>query len=372
MSLYCRKQPILKKIIVSVTNDLTTDQRVDKVCNTLYNGGYEVLLIGKRTKNSKPFHRNYTTKRIKLLFQNGVLFYAEFNLRLFFFLLLSKKTILLANDLDTLMPNYLVGKLQRKKVVFDSHELFSEIPELVHRPFVKKIWTLLENWIVPNLKNAYTVCDSIAVHYAKKYTTKFNVIRNLPVYKNSNHIGEFLFDTSGKKVILYQGAVNIGRGLELMIDSMAFLPNCIFVIIGTGDIFNELETLILKKNLANKIKLLGQVSPQKLHSITPLADLGISLEEDLGLNYRYALPNKIFDYIQAEVPVLVADLPEMKKIVTAYKVGEIVADNTPKMLAKQIEKLLDKNFSVALKAAKNDLIWEHQEQDLLAIFEKLH
>ncbi|MDB4216693.1 penicillin acylase family protein [bacterium] len=131
------------------------------------------------------------------------------------------------------------------------------------------------------------------------------------------------------------------------------------------------ETLILKKKLANKIKLLGQVSPQKLHSITPLADLGISLEEDLGLNYRYALPNKIFDYLQAEVPVLVADLPEMKKIVTAYKVGEIVADNTPKMLAKQIEKLLEKNFSVALKAAKNDLIWEHQEQELLAIFERL-
>lgn len=371
MSLYCSKQPILEKIIVSVTNDLTTDQRVDKVCNTLYNGGYEVLLIGKKHKNSKPFHRNYATKRIKLLFQKGVLFYAEFNLRLFFFLLFSKKTILLANDLDTLMPNYLVGKLQRKKVVFDSHELFSEIPELVHRPFVKKIWTLLENWILPNLKNAYTVCDSIALYYAKKHTTKFNVIRNLPMYKNSNRVGEFLFDTSEKKVILYQGAVNVGRGLELMIDSMTFLPNCIFVIIGTGDIFKELEAWIKKKNLGNQIKLLGQISPQKLHTITPLAHLGVSLEEDLGLNYRFALPNKIFDYIQAEVPVLVSDLPEMKKIVMDFKVGEIVSNRTPKILAKQIEKLLEKNFSIALKVAKNDLIWEHQERDLRAIFENL-
>ena len=372
MSLYCSKQPILKKIIVSVTNDLTTDQRVDKVCNTLHNGGYEVLLIGKKTKSSKPFHRNYTTKRIKLLFQKGVLFYAEFNLRLFFFLLFSKKTILLANDLDTLMPNYLVGKLQRKKVVFDSHELFSEIPELVHRPFVKKIWTLLENWMLPNLKNAYTVCDSIALYYAKKYTTEFKVIRNLPISKNNQPRGEFLFDTSEKKVILYQGAVNIGRGLELMIDCMALLPNCLFVIVGTGDIFKELKTLITEKNLGNQVKLLGQISPEKLHTITPLADLGVSLEEDLGLNYRFALPNKIFDYIQAEIPVLVSDLPEMKKIVLDYEVGEIVADNTPKLLAKQIEKLLEKNFSIALKAAKKDLIWEHQEQDLLAIFEKLH
>jgi glycosyltransferase involved in cell wall biosynthesis len=371
LSLYCSKQPALKKIIVSVTNDLTIDQRVDKVCTTLHDEGYEVLLIGRKLKNSKPIDRNYATKRIKLLFQKGVFFYAEFNLRLFFFLLFSKKTILLANDLDTLVPNYLIGKLQRKKLVFDSHELFSEIPELVHRPFVKKIWTLLENWLLPNLKNAYTVCDSIAHYYAKKYNTKFNVIRNLPTHKNSAIRSEFVFDTSGKKVIIYQGSVNVGRGLELMIDTISFLPNCILVIVGSGDISKELETLVSKKKLENQVKLFGAVSPQKLHTITPLANLGISIEEDLGLNYRFALPNKIFDYIQAEVPVLVSDLPEMKKIITDYKVGEVVTNRTPKILAEQIEKLLDKNFSIALKTAKNDLIWEHQEQDLRAIFENL-
>jgi glycosyltransferase involved in cell wall biosynthesis len=103
-----------------------------------------------------------------------------------------------------------------------------------------------------------------------------------------------------------------------------------------------------------------------------LADLGISLEEDLGLNYRFALPNKIFDYIQAEIPVLVSDLPEMKKIVSDYKVGEIVSNRTPKILAKQIEQILEKNFAVALKEAKKDLIWEHQAQELRAIFENSH
>lgn len=362
----------MKKIIVSVTNDLTTDQRVDKVCNTLLKGGYAVLLVGKKNKNSIAIHRNYPTKRFNLLFQKGVFFYAEFNLRLFFFLLCTKKTILLANDVDTLIPNYLVGKLQRKKLVFDSHELFSEIPELVHRPLVKKIWVLLENWMLPNLKNAYTVCDSIAQHYAKKYATEFKVIRNLPIAKNKQPRGEFLFDTSEKKIILYQGAVNVGRGLELMIDCMAFLPNCILVIVGTGDIFKELKTLITAKNLGNQVKLLGQISPEKLHTFTPLADLGISLEEDLGLNYRFALPNKIFDYIQAEIPVLVSDLPEMKKIVSDYKVGEIVSNRTPKILAKQIEQILEKNFAVALKEAKKDLIWEHQAQELRAIFENSH
>ena len=299
------------------------------------------------------------------------MFYAELNLRLFFLLLFLKKNVLLANDLDTLLPNYIVSKLLRKKLVFDSHELFSEIPELVYRPFVKKIWIHLENQMLPTLKNTYTVCDSIANYYAEKYQTKFNVIRNLPVKKNNISFSKLSFDTSGKKIILYQGAVNMGRGLEFIVDTMPFLSNCILFIVGTGDIINKLKKLVINKNLEKKVKFLGQLTPKKLQTITPLAALGISVEEDLGLNYRFALPNKIFDYIQAEVPILVSDLPEMKKIVTDYKVGEIVKNREPKKVAKQIKELLKKDFSSELKVAKKALIWEHQENELLAIFKNL-
>ena len=371
MYLYCSKEYQLKKIIISVSNDLTTDQRVAKVCNTLHNAGFEILLIGRKLQNSKPLKRKYQTKRISLFFHKGILFYAELNLRLFFLLLFLKKNVLLANDLDTLLPNYIVSKLLRKKLVFDSHELFSEIPELVYRPFVKKIWIHLENQMLPTLKNTYTVCDSIANYYAEKYQTKFNVIRNLPVKKNNISFSKLSFDTSGKKIILYQGAVNMGRGLEFIVDTMPFLSNCILFIVGTGDIINKLKKLVINKNLEKKVKFLGQLTPKKLQTITPLAALGISVEEDLGLNYRFALPNKIFDYIQAEVPILVSDLPEMKKIVTDYKVGEIVKNREPKKVAKQIKELLKKDFSSELKVAKKVLIWEHQENELLAIFKNL-
>ena len=162
--------------------------------------------------------------------------------------------------------------------------------------------------MLPKLKNTYTVCDSIANYYAEKYQTKFNVIRNLPVKKNSTSFSKLSFDTSGKKIIIYQGALNMGRGLEFIIDTMPFLSNCILIIVGTGDIAKKLKKLVINKNLEKKVKFLGQLPPKKLQTITPLAALGISLEEDLGLNYRYALPNKIFDYIQAEVPILVSDL----------------------------------------------------------------
>lgn len=360
----------MKKIIVSVTNDLITDQRVAKVCNTLNNYGFKIVLVGRKFTNSKPLERNYKTKRFSLFFNKGFLFYAEYNLRLFFFLLFSKKDILLSNDLDTLLPNYFISKIQHKKLVFDSHELFSEIPELINRPSVKKIWISLENYIVPKLKNNYTVCKSIANYYEEKYNTNFEVIKNLPTKKTVIN-GKLPFSIKAKKVILYQGAINIGRGLDLLIDTLLYLENFVLVIIGTGNILEELKQKVSLKKLDNKVFFLGKLTPKELQGITPLANLGISLEEDLGLNYRYALPNKIFDYIQAEIPVLVSNLPEMKQVVLDYKVGEIVTNRTPNSLALQINKISTKDFSKQLKQAKETLIWENQEEKLVAIFKKL-
>lgn len=371
LSLYCNKHLYLKKIIVTVTNDLTSDQRVHKVCRTLHNAGYDVFLIGRKLSNSKPLNRSYRTKRISLLFNKGILFYAEFNLRLFFVLLFYKKDVLLANDLDTLLPNYLISKLQIKKLVYDSHELFSEIPELVNKPFTKKVWRSLERRVLPNLKNTYTVSNSIADYYDKKYQTKFKVIRNLPLMIRTISKGNFSFDHKGEKIILYQGALNIGRGLELIINTMPFISNCILVIIGNGDIIKNLKSYVKNINLVKKVRFLESLTPNELQKITPLANIGISIEEDLGLNYRFSLPNKIFDYINAEVPILVSNLPEMRKIIDTHKVGEIVKDRSPQKLALQIKELLKKDYSEELKKAKKELIWENQEEELLAIFRNI-
>jgi glycosyltransferase involved in cell wall biosynthesis len=368
--LYCTKICTLKKIIVTVTNDLSTDQRVDKVCTTLFNDGYKVLLVGRKLKNSVPISRDYKTKRIKLLFNQGFLFYTEFNFRIFLLLFFSKKDILLSNDLDSLAANYTVSVLQNKKLVYDSHELFSEIPELVHRPFVKNFWSSIEKLLLPKLKNTYTVCKSIADFYDKRYATNFKVVRNLPTFKKIE-TGKLPFSTDGKKIIIYQGALNIGRGLELMIDAMEYLENYLLIIVGNGDIIAELKERIKNKSTENNVHFLGKLLPIELQKITPLADIGLSLEEDLGLNYRYALPNKIFDYIQAEIPILVSDLPEMKQIVLEYKVGEIIALRTPKSLAEQIQTMLKNDYSESIVKAKQILTWEHEKVTLENIFKNL-
>ena len=138
------------KAIVSVINDLVTDRRVHKTCLILTEQGYEVILVGRVLKNSLPLDKRiYKTHRMKLLFEKGVAFYAEFTIRLFLFLLKNKASLLVVNDLDTLFPNYYFSKRRKIALVYDSHEIFCEVPELQHTPLKKKIWEGLEKRIVP-------------------------------------------------------------------------------------------------------------------------------------------------------------------------------------------------------------------------------
>ncbi len=335
---------------------------------------FEVLLIGRQLKNSKNLNRTYKTFRFKLLFNKGFLFYAEYNFRLFFKLLFLKKDILLANDLDSLLSNYFISKISKTKLVYDSHELFTELPELINRPFTKEIWSLIEGFILPKIRNCYTVCESIANYYNTKYSTNFQVIRNYPEQSKLIQPNKFPFDIENEKIILYQGALNKGRGLELMIDTMQYIDNAIFVIIGDGDLTHELKEKVISTNTSNRVKFVKKKFPEELQKLTILADLGISIEEDLGLNYRFALPNKLFDYIQARIPVLVSNLPEMSQMVLKHNVGEIITDRNSKDMAMQINALLRKGknyYSKALEKASKELTWQNESKKIIHIFKNI-
>ena len=169
-----------RRVIVSVTNDLSTDQRVKKVCESLLKLDLEILLIGRNLPDSRSIKRPYKYLRMNLLFNKGALFYAEYNLRLFLILLFSKVDVYHSNDLDTLLANYLASIIRRKPIVYDSHEYFTGVPEIQNKTFVKKVWTTIENHIFPKLKHIFTVNQSIASLYEKQYGKKLKVIRNIP------------------------------------------------------------------------------------------------------------------------------------------------------------------------------------------------
>jgi glycosyltransferase involved in cell wall biosynthesis len=303
-----------------------------------------------------------------------MLFYAEFNIRLFLFLLFHRADLLLSNDLDSLPANFLASRLKRIPLVYDSHEYFTEVPELIGRPRVRRFWEWLERKLVPGVNAAYTVSESIASIYSAKYHVPFDVVRNLPLRFFPAESVTAPANREHRKVIMYQGALNKGRGLIPVIQAMEVLPDMDLWLAGGGDEEQNLRALVAAAKL-NNVKFLGRLPLEELKYITCRADAGISVEEDMGLSYRYALPNKLFDYIQARIPVVVSNLPEMARIVRAYGIGLVAESHDPAELASDLRKALTDGalraeWKINLEKAANELNWDHEEKTVEKIFRK--
>ena len=370
---------VMTSILLSVTNDLATDQRVHRVATTLTKNGAKVTLVGRLLKNSLPLNRGYKTYRMRLLFTKGPFFYAEYNVRLFLYLAFSRVDILVANDLDTLPANYLVSVLRRKKIVYDTHEYFCGVPELQDRKLVQAIWRKIEQFIFPRLIYIYTVNISIALLYEEEYGKKIDIVRNVPMrIERDNWPGRSdLGLPEDKKIILLQGAgININRGAEEALRAVLYLNNVILLIIGGGDVINTLKMMASEMELGEKVIFKPKMPYDELICYTRLADIGLSLDKDTNINYRYSLPNKLFDYIQAQIPVLCSNLVEVVNVVNTWQIGKIVESHEPKYLASIIREMLENIHQINmwkknLAKAAEELCWEKEEQMLMGIYGKL-
>lgn len=368
--------------IISVINDLVSDQRVHRTALTLKQSGYSVLLVGrKRRKSPTMLLREYQTYRMVLLFEKGPFFYAEFNLRLFFFLLTHKASLLISNDLDTLLPNFLIQKLRKTELVYDAHEYFTGVPELARRPFVQRIWKRIELQLMPSIRHMVTVNDSIAALYQKEYGIVPLVIRNIPLTKKTESgYTPSRFDlelSDDKKIILLQGAgININRGAEEAVSAMQFTEGAILLIIGDGDVIPALKSMTLDLNLQDKIRFLPRQPLERLAAYTAMADIGITFDKDTNINYRYSLPNKLFDYIQAGLPVLASPLPEVKKIIDEYGCGAFIENHNPQHIAACFTQFMNDDQFLSecrTNALKASIILngETEQKPLLSLFKQL-
>jgi len=353
-----------ERILIAVSNDLVTDQRVLKVSGSLFNHGYEVFLIGRRQKNTLNNRIAFPHKRFRLLFNRSFLFYAELNIRLFLYLLFSKADIYYANDTDTLLACFLASKIRKKQLIFDAHELFPETPELQDRPFIKKFWTKIEDLIFPHLDTSFTVCSSIADYYRNKYGINMQVLRNVP------HLSELSKERKitipNKKIILYQGAVNMGRGLEWVIDAMLYIENAVLYIIGDGDLFTKLKQKVKTLGLELKVIFHGKVSGEELQNYTSSGNIGLCLLENRGLSYYYSLPNRVFAYLHAHVPILASPFPEIVQIVKKHQTGVLTDEYEPRKLAETIQTMLENPMDTThFDTVKKLYCWEQEEKILL-------
>ncbi|MBK9255338.1 MAG: glycosyltransferase [Saprospiraceae bacterium] len=365
----------VKKLVFTVTNDLVQDQRMHRICTTLINEDYDVLLVGRKKSGSgEVLTLPFRQRRLFCFFQKGFLFYAEYNIRLFFFLMGLKFDLVCSIDTDTLAPCRMVSWLNGKKMTYDAHEYFTEVPELEGRMFVKLFWKWVEFLFLRGCNACYTVNKSLASIFTEKYGIPFTAIYNVPEMVSEYNSNENL--TSDHKILFYQGVLNKGRGLEDIILAMEFLPDFKLQIAGEGDLSEALRNLAMHSGASERIKFLGWLTPTELKTKTTEVWLGLNLLDKKSLSYYYSLANKFFDYMHAGVPSLNMNFPEYVQIIEEYPIGICVEDHKPETLVKVIKELgnnmaLYDSLKVNCRVASKKYNWENEAVKLSELYRKV-
>ena len=347
------------------------------MCDTLTKNNLDITLVGRQLQHSLNINRPYSTVRFKLIFNKGALFYMEYNLRLFFFLLYRRFDIYHSNDLDTLLPMWLTAFIFNKKLVYDSHEYFMGVPEIQNRYFVKKVWSSIESFIFPKLKYVFTVNESISDLYFKDYKIRPLVIRNLPnksslkKVKSKKDLGLPL----DKKLVILQGSgINVDRGAEELLEAISLQDDFFLSVVGKGDVIDKLKKRCTKIDLINKVLFVPTLPYSQMMQFTLNSDVGVSLDKNNNINYQFSLPNKIFDYAKAEIPFVSTNLVEIRKIAEQHHTGVLISTLKPESIIKGLNNAIalkeSKNFISNITKMNSTLNWERESISLLKTYEK--
>lgn len=368
--LFLSKKRMSLRIVCTVTNDLNYDQRMIRICNSLSAAGYTVELVGvKKKKSPALLSQKFLQKRIPVLFEKGKFFYIEYNLKLFFYLLFTKAAIFCAIDLDTIVPVYYASVCRKKKRVYDAHELFTEMQEVMSRPMIYKMWSWVERKYVRRFPVGYTVGAYIADIFKERYQVDYSLVRNITVLR------PITIPVKNERYILYQGAVNVGRCFEYLIPAMRNV-NAPLIICGEGNFFEEAKQIARENNLEEKVIFKGYVPPDELRNYTLNAYIGITLFEALATSNKYSLANRFFDYLHNGVPQLCVKYPEYEKINADYEVAHLIESPTVENIAAGLNYLLEQDsyyhrLQQNCLQAREKYCWQHEEKTLLNIYQQL-
>ncbi|WP_315824171.1 glycosyltransferase [Paraflavitalea speifideaquila] len=356
----------MKQLVFTVTNDLSYDQRMIRICTSLSQAGYGVKLIGRKMDNSVPLKSSLSTKKGYPVFfkRERVLYRIQY--QAIFYLITTKLDVICAIDLDTILPCYWVSAIKGIPRIYDAHELFCEMKEVVIRPRIYRFWKRVERFAVPRFKAGYTVNQPIADAFKDMYGVNYAVIRNVPV--------EYPLTIPHKKekYILYQGTVNEGRSFETLIPAMQQVPARL-IICGDGNFMEQAKQLVAAHKLEEKVIFKGRVLPQELIDYTVNAWIGITLFENKGLSNYYSLANRFFDYIQAGIPQLGVDYPVYREINNQYQIAVLIDDLGADNIAGQLNRLLnDEHLYLGLQqnclTARGIFNWQQEEQKLVTFY----
>ncbi len=373
----------MKKVTSLVLNNFKNDSRVLKENISLQNAGYDVVVVALHEGSLQEFEMvgNISVHRIKLKSRGWsknrliqLVKYLEFIYRAIKGY--KDSDIVHCNDLNTLPVGVLIKKFFNKdvKIVYDAHEYETETNGLggIQKHLVKR----LEKLLIKHVDKSITVSETIANKYVKLYSIKKPaLVLNTPPYEEIEKRDIFrkvLNISKEQTIFLYQGRLSKGRGIEILLEAFKQIDNkSVLIFMGYGPLEGKIKKI---QEEQGNIYFYHAVNPDVLLEYTSSADFGISTIEDSCLSYRYCLPNKMFEYTMADVPIIVSNLPEMKRVVLDYHIGVVVKENTTQGLIEAIEKVLilnQKEIQKNIQKVKEIYNWEEQEKVLLEVYEGL-
>lgn len=273
---------------------------------------------------------------------------------------------------------YAISTAKRKYLIYDSREIYSELGPLSDSSMKQMAISKAEKIYIKSV-DEIVVSGENDMKYLKTYFEqdyKYHIIKNLPPFKNiikSNIIREKFEIPKSDLILIYQGEILPGRGLVPVLKAMKLTQKVSLVIFGDGPMRNQFETASNKLGLEERVHFAGKVPYAQLHEWTCSADIGICLFEPISLSYKFALPNKLFEYAMAGVPSLITDLPAMQEENEKYDLGILIPEELDyNEISKQIEALRDESlrnkFKENCKRASMKISYESQEKEIINIF----
>lgn len=307
-----------------------------------------------------------------LLFQ--VIKYIEFTFKILIFYRKKKIKIINVHSLSLLPLCYLFKLIYQTKLIYDPHELETESSNL--QGFRKKLSKLIEFLLIKRVDHIFVVSENIADWYKKNYNIpRPTVVFNVPMAsnkKNTNYLRNTLHLRKDQIIILYQGGLVAGRGINLLLEAFKKRTNDKVVIVFMG--YGEFEKKIQSDSkLYNNIFFHEAVSPDMVLNYTASADVGIALIENTCLSYNFCMPNKLFEYAMCGLPVIVSNMIEMSNFVKTHQMGIIIKNDSVENVNFTIDKLLSLDLNKLKQNAKKAALansWENQEKKMITIYQK--
>lgn len=394
----------LVAISMLVWNDFCNDARVLKEAQTLAKNGYHVTInachVPGKTKPVEMIEDGITVRRVWLsLFKRRkvnkpaasasshgrsafslvlqILGRCRGHVALLFNVVRQRPDVVHAHDVNTLPTAWLAAKLSRARLIYDAHEISTSREGYAG---LRRLVAWVEGALMPRAHGTITTTDARAKFFARAYGVGRPVIlQNRPrkqSVQGSTRIRDELGLVEPWPIVVYQGGVQQGRGLERLVRVAALVPNAYFVFIGGGRLDASLRSITAELGLEGRVRFIPTVALAELPDYTASASIGVQPIESTCLNHYTTDSNKLFEYVQAGLPVVASDLPEIRRVVREHDLGLLVPPGDTDALAAALRALAadqdKRNFYAgqSIKAAAV-LNWEEQEGELLALYERV-